>query len=274
MAQRLKQQIQSQRQLTATIGVAANKLLAKIASDFRKPDGLTLIAESQKVSFLRPLPVRAPYGDLLGEEWDASEIAPGHLLGLLRNNHPQSDGYFWKTESLDGGRTWQIPRKTNVQSRRATSPPQICWHNQTPTLIFADRRMVSVSAAKTTDPAFLNWEPDWRLPCYYYNDDQSQILDGSYPVSVQTGPHERLIVDQWPSPDWLWRLPAGTKRNSNRLSSSRALSPRNSRNSIAPLCAAPLNCSRDIHLFRGLEELVPCVWLNAAAHRARRHWPD
>ena len=48
--------------MTATIGVAPNKLLAKIASDHQKPDGLTLITEKEKVQFLRPLPVRALYG--------------------------------------------------------------------------------------------------------------------------------------------------------------------------------------------------------------------
>jgi DNA polymerase-4 len=58
----LKERIRSERELTATIGVAANKLLAKIASDFQKPDGLTLISEAEKVSFLRPLPVRVLYG--------------------------------------------------------------------------------------------------------------------------------------------------------------------------------------------------------------------
>src|SRR5207247_1047823 len=62
LAQELKQRIRSERQLTATIGIAANKLLAKIASDHRKPDGLTLVAERDKVQFLRPLPVRALYG--------------------------------------------------------------------------------------------------------------------------------------------------------------------------------------------------------------------
>ena len=62
LAQHLKQRIRSARQLTATIGIATNKLLAKIASDHKKPDGLTLIAERDKVQFLRPLPVRALYG--------------------------------------------------------------------------------------------------------------------------------------------------------------------------------------------------------------------
>ena len=62
IAQELKQRIVAERQLTATIGIAANKLLAKIASDHQKPDGLTLIQESEKVQFLRPLPVRTLYG--------------------------------------------------------------------------------------------------------------------------------------------------------------------------------------------------------------------
>jgi DNA polymerase-4 len=62
IARELKRRIFAERQLTATIGIAANKLLAKIASDHRKPDGLTLIAEREKVPFLRPLPVRVLYG--------------------------------------------------------------------------------------------------------------------------------------------------------------------------------------------------------------------
>jgi len=56
------QPIEAERGLTATIGIAGNKLLAKIASDFQKPDGLTFISEAEKVSFLRPLPVRVLYG--------------------------------------------------------------------------------------------------------------------------------------------------------------------------------------------------------------------
>jgi DNA polymerase-4 len=42
--------------------VGANKFLAKIGSDFQKPNGLTLIPESGKVMFLRPLSVRAIHG--------------------------------------------------------------------------------------------------------------------------------------------------------------------------------------------------------------------
>ena len=62
IAQELKRRIKAERSLSATIGIAANKLLAKLASDHQKPDGLTLITEKDKVQFLRPLPVRALYG--------------------------------------------------------------------------------------------------------------------------------------------------------------------------------------------------------------------
>jgi DNA polymerase-4 len=62
LARHVKQRILSERKLTATIGIASNKLLAKIASDHKKPDGLTVISDREKVSFLRPLPVRVIYG--------------------------------------------------------------------------------------------------------------------------------------------------------------------------------------------------------------------
>ena len=62
LAKEIKTQIRNERGLTATIGIASNKLLAKIASDHKKPDGLTLITDEERVTFLRPLPVRALYG--------------------------------------------------------------------------------------------------------------------------------------------------------------------------------------------------------------------
>jgi DNA polymerase IV len=62
LAGELKRKILAERGLTASIGIAANKLLAKLASDFDKPDGLKLIAERDKVAFLRPLEIRSLHG--------------------------------------------------------------------------------------------------------------------------------------------------------------------------------------------------------------------
>jgi DNA polymerase IV len=62
LARDIKGRIRSERGLSASIGVAANKFLAKLGSDFQKPDGLTLIPEADKIAFLRPLPVRSIHG--------------------------------------------------------------------------------------------------------------------------------------------------------------------------------------------------------------------
>ena len=62
VAQRIKQRIRDELQLTASAGVAPNKFLAKIASGWQKPDGLTVIAPERVESFLQKLPVEALWG--------------------------------------------------------------------------------------------------------------------------------------------------------------------------------------------------------------------
>jgi DNA polymerase-4 len=62
VAKRLKREILEATQLTASAGVAPNKFLAKIASSYRKPDGLTVIAPERVESFLQELPVEALWG--------------------------------------------------------------------------------------------------------------------------------------------------------------------------------------------------------------------
>ncbi|MCK9377073.1 MAG: DNA polymerase IV [Syntrophobacterales bacterium] len=57
-ARRIKAEIKAQEGLTASIGIGPNKLIAKIASDFQKPDGLTVVTEAEAEDFLEPLPVR------------------------------------------------------------------------------------------------------------------------------------------------------------------------------------------------------------------------
>ena len=62
VARRLKAEIKSVTGLTASAGVAPNKFLAKIASGWQKPDGLTVIAPERVEPFLRSLPVDALWG--------------------------------------------------------------------------------------------------------------------------------------------------------------------------------------------------------------------
>jgi len=62
VAMRLKAAIREATNLTASAGVAPNKFLAKIASAWKKPDGLTVIAPERVESFLQKLPVDALWG--------------------------------------------------------------------------------------------------------------------------------------------------------------------------------------------------------------------
>jgi DNA polymerase-4 len=62
VARRIKERIRQETNLTASAGVAPNKFLAKIASGWRKPDGLTIIAPERIERFLQGLPVDALWG--------------------------------------------------------------------------------------------------------------------------------------------------------------------------------------------------------------------
>jgi len=62
VAKRLKARIREDTRLTASAGVAPNKFLAKIASGWQKPDGLTVIGPSRVESFLQQLDVDALWG--------------------------------------------------------------------------------------------------------------------------------------------------------------------------------------------------------------------
>jgi DNA polymerase-4 len=62
VARRLKERIRTETGLTASAGVAPNKFLAKIASGWKKPDGLTVIAPDRVEPFLQQLPVDALWG--------------------------------------------------------------------------------------------------------------------------------------------------------------------------------------------------------------------
>jgi len=62
VARHLKRRIREETGLTASAGVAPNKFLAKIASGWKKPDGLTVIAPGRMEAFLAQLPVEALWG--------------------------------------------------------------------------------------------------------------------------------------------------------------------------------------------------------------------
>ena len=62
IAEKIKSRISGELRLTASVGVAPNKFLAKIASDLKKPDGLVAVEPGGEKEFLAPLPIRCLWG--------------------------------------------------------------------------------------------------------------------------------------------------------------------------------------------------------------------
>jgi DNA polymerase IV (DinB-like DNA polymerase) len=87
-AEALKAEIREREELTCSIGVAPNKLVAKIASDFKKPDGLTIIQPEAIQAFLDPMAVRVLPG--VGPKGDAFLRSHGiRTVRDLRSTEPE-----------------------------------------------------------------------------------------------------------------------------------------------------------------------------------------
>lgn len=97
IAQQIKNRIKSETGLTASAGVSVNKFLAKVASDYQKPDGLFVIKPNQAVQFIENLPIERFFG--VGKV-TAQKM---HTLGIFKGgdlkkfNLSQLQGYFGKS---------------------------------------------------------------------------------------------------------------------------------------------------------------------------------
>lgn len=122
IAREIQQRIQAEVGITASAGVAPNKFLAKIASDWKKPAGLFVIQPGQVDAFVRELPVKKLHG--------VGKVTAAHLhrLGLhtcadLRN-YPQPE--LLKHFGAFGIHLWQLAhgiddRPVEVGRRRSLS---------------------------------------------------------------------------------------------------------------------------------------------------------
>jgi len=78
IARKIKRRIFEELQLTASVGVAQNKFVAKVASDLKKPDGLVIVEPGHEKEFLAPLPI--------GRLWGVGPKTEAHLkkIGLAQ----------------------------------------------------------------------------------------------------------------------------------------------------------------------------------------------
>lgn len=115
IAKQIKQLILQQTQLTASVGVAPNKLVAKIASDLRKPDGLVVVTPDQVTSILDPLPIRRLHG--LGNK--TAPLLEGLGIVTLRDLRLAPDATL---RSVYGKYTSQIKARAAGEDDRPVIP--------------------------------------------------------------------------------------------------------------------------------------------------------
>lgn len=92
----IKEKIRQKEQLTASVGIGPNKLIAKIASDLKKPDGFVLVAPDQAESFLAPLPVSRLWGVGKKSEEHLNKLGIWTVGDLARRSKSTLNGVFGK----------------------------------------------------------------------------------------------------------------------------------------------------------------------------------
>jgi len=106
IGRRIKQDIQDELNLVASVGVAPNKFLAKLASDLEKPDGFTVIHPDRVQDVLDPLPVNRIWGVGKSTKVKLDEIDVQTIRDLRQLSRGQLKAAFGQT----GERFWRLAR--------------------------------------------------------------------------------------------------------------------------------------------------------------------
>jgi len=149
-AQAIRREILEETRLTASAGVAPNKFLAKIASDWKKPDGCFVIRPEQVEAFLESLPVRRIPGVGKATEKVMTEIGVATVGDLRRFSEAELVGRFGKW----GARLWQLARGID-ESPVQPSRKRKSWSNEN---TFPHDLTLDEVAAHIRDQARSLWE--------------------------------------------------------------------------------------------------------------------
>jgi len=132
IARVLKDRVRSEIRLTASVGVAPNKFLAKLASDLQKPDGLVVVKEDDVASFLAPLPISRLWGvgkatlpefERLGVHTFGDALAIS--LGALRQHFGETGEHFFQLVRGIDDRPVLPDREAKSISHEVTFPVDI-----------------------------------------------------------------------------------------------------------------------------------------------------
>src|SRR3954468_4647101 len=127
VARRIKDRIRSELNLTASVGIAPNKFLAKLASDMNKPDGLTVIRAEDVDRILPPLPVTRIWG--LGKATDERMRTYGvRTIGDLRK---KSEAWLREFFGSEADRYYRLSRGLDERPVVPDSDAKSIGHEQT-----------------------------------------------------------------------------------------------------------------------------------------------
>ena len=104
IARRIKARIREELGLTASVGVAANKFVAKVASDLKKPDGLVVVEPGHEKEFLAPLPVGRLWGVGPKTEANLKKIGLERIGQISDRQHSEMTSILGKS----GAHLWQL----------------------------------------------------------------------------------------------------------------------------------------------------------------------
>ena len=114
----IKQRIQQELNLTASVGLACNKFLAKLASDLQKPDGFVVVQPDKIQEFLDPLSVKRIWG--VGKK--TAEQLHNLNIRTVRELRNLEQGYLTQLLGVTGSQLYQLARgidDRSVESDRA-----------------------------------------------------------------------------------------------------------------------------------------------------------
>lgn len=154
VAKAIRARVREERQLTVSVGVAPNRLVAKIASDFRKPDGLTVVQPDKVQAFLDPMPARAIHG--VGP---ATERALGELgIETIADLRRQSLEVLEKRFGRHGSALYRYSRGMDDRPVRTERVRKSLGHERTyavdlKTLAEMDQELARLAAKVATDLA-------------------------------------------------------------------------------------------------------------------------
>ncbi|MEN6429134.1 MAG: DNA polymerase IV [Phycisphaerales bacterium] len=119
IGRQIKSRIREQTSLTASVGIAPNKFLAKLASDLRKPDGFVVITEQNRQQVLDPLPVGRIWG--VGKVTDKTLRSHGiETIGQLRCRTAA------QLRAVVGNAAEELLRLAHGEDDREVEPDQQC----------------------------------------------------------------------------------------------------------------------------------------------------